>query len=103
MPQQIHFLSDLVEGLQSVLEEIHEHSTDPEYIPKDDVELQTVTESELDDLVRDLDLSKEKAELLASRLKQKNLLDNDVLVSHYRRRDFDLAQYVTTSRDNYQS
>ena len=34
MPQQINYVSDLVEGVQSVMEEIHENSTDPEYIPK---------------------------------------------------------------------
>ena len=28
-------------------------------------------------------------------LKQKNLLDNNVLVSHYRQRNFDLAQFIT--------
>ncbi|KAI6647085.1 hypothetical protein LOD99_8922 [Oopsacas minuta] len=55
-----------------------------------------VEDGELNDLVRDLDLSKDKDELLASRLKQKNLLDKDVLVSHNRKRNFDLAQYYTT-------
>jgi hypothetical protein len=41
----------------------------------------------LNDLIRDLSLSKDKAELLASRLKEINLLDSDVRVCHYRIRN----------------
>ena len=50
----------------------------------------------MNDLIRDLDLSKERVELLASRLTQKNLLDKDVLISHYRKRNLDIAQHFTT-------
>ncbi|KAI6648548.1 hypothetical protein LOD99_8028 [Oopsacas minuta] len=89
-PQQIKIGSDMVE-------DVHADSTDANYVPEDELlEPQTFTQGVLNDLVRDLDLSKDKAELLASRLKQKNLLDKDVLVSHYRKRNFDLAQYYTT-------
>ncbi|KAI6656052.1 hypothetical protein LOD99_1786 [Oopsacas minuta] len=89
-PQQIKIGSDMVE-------DVHADSTDANYDPDDELlESQTFTQGELNDLVRDLDLSKDKAELLASRLKQKNLLDKDALVSHYRKRNFDLAQYYTT-------
>lgn len=38
------------------------------------------SQNELNDLIRDLDLSKERAELLASRLKEKNCLSSDVRV-----------------------
>lgn len=39
---------------------------------------------ELNILIRDLNLLKDKAELLASRLKQKHLLAKGVTVTHYR-------------------
>ena len=42
---------------------------------------------ELNDLVRDLGLSKQAAEVLASRLKEKNLLDSFAKVSYFRTRD----------------
>ena len=44
-------------------------------------------QSELNDLVRDLDLSKQAAELLASRLNEKHLLDSSAKVSFFRKRD----------------
>ncbi|KAL4101306.1 hypothetical protein QTP88_021326 [Uroleucon formosanum] len=48
---------------------------DADYTPDEDKSyLQTFSQDELNDLIRDLSLSKEKAEFLASRLKQKNLL-----------------------------
>ena len=46
---------------------------------------------QLNDLIRNLALSKQKAELLASRLQENNLLQKDVLVSHYRNRNTDLS------------
>ncbi|KAL4131587.1 hypothetical protein QTP88_008880 [Uroleucon formosanum] len=53
----------------------HECPEDADYTPdKDKSYLQTFSQDELNDLIRDLSLSKEKAEFLASRLKQKNLL-----------------------------
>lgn len=46
-----------------------------------------ITYPELNDLVRDLNLSKEKSEILSSRLKQWNLLANDVRISSFRTRN----------------
>ena len=43
-----------------------------------------INESKLNDLVRDLDLPKVKAEVLPSRLKQWNLLQSDVKVCSFR-------------------
>ena len=40
-------------------------------------ELQLLTKSDLNDLVRDLSLTKNNAELLGSRLKERNLLADD--------------------------
>jgi hypothetical protein len=47
----------------------------------------------LNDLVRDLGLTKEKAELLGSRLKQWNLLDRECKTSVYRKRHQDFSQF----------
>ena len=41
--------------------------------------------------LRDLALSKQKAELLTSRLQENNLFLKDVLVSHHRKRNTDLS------------
>ena len=99
MPQQINFESEMVEDLEFAVEEVHTNYTDLNYVPEDELLApQTFSQGESNDLIRDLDLFKEKAELLASRLKQKNLLDKDVLISHYRKRNLDLAQHFTTDR-----
>ncbi|KAI6659639.1 hypothetical protein LOD99_14562 [Oopsacas minuta] len=59
-PQQIKIGSDMVE-------DVHADSTDANYVPEDELlEPQTFTLGEMNDLVRDLDLSKDKAELIAS-------------------------------------
>ena len=44
-------------------------------------EPQKFSQNELNDLIRDLDLSKSKAEILASRLQQRNLLERNVNIS----------------------
>ena len=49
---------------------------------------QQFNQSELNDLVRDLDLSKQAAEILASRLNEKYVLHSSAKVSFYRKRDF---------------
>jgi len=58
-----------------------------------------LNENELNDLVRDLELSKAKAELLASRLRQWNLLKEDVLVTSFRTRHEHLVRYFTKQND----
>jgi len=70
-------------------------STDPDYLPDESLEPQTFSQDELNDLVRDLALSKEKSEILASRLKQKNLLQKNVLITHYRKRNYDLTEFFS--------
>lgn len=56
---------------------------------------QCFSQNELDDLVRDLDLSKQASELLASRLKEKNLLSAGTIITFYRERDKDLRMYFS--------
>ena len=48
-------------------------------------EFHRITQEELNDLVRDIDLAKSKAELLGSRLQQWNLLKENVRISVYRK------------------
>jgi len=51
------------------------------------------SQDELNDLVRDLGLTKEKVELLSSRLKEKHLLESTVKVFYYRNRSKSLATF----------
>ena len=50
-------------------------------------------QEELNDLVRDLGLSKEKSELLASRLKERGMLDAKTAVTFYRSREKEFRIY----------
>ena len=50
---------------------------------------------ELNDLVRDLGLSKQAAEVLASRLKERNLLDSFAKVSYFRTRDENFVNFFS--------
>ena len=52
-----------------------------------------ITQDELNDPIRDLDLSKSKAEQLGSRLQQWNLLKENVRISVYRKRHEDLVKF----------
>jgi hypothetical protein len=49
----------------------------------------------LSDLIRDLNHSKESSELLASRLKEKNVLHPGTKITFYRRREKDLLPFFT--------
>ena len=53
----------------------------------------------MNDLVRDLGLSKELSELLASRLNDKNLLQDGTKVRFYRHRENELLKYFATEKD----
>ena len=52
-----------------------------------------ITQEDLNDLAPDLYLSKQQSELLASRLKQWNLVQEDVRISSFRNRNKDLASF----------
>jgi len=56
-----------------------------------------ITQEELNDLVRDLSLSKEKTEILGSRLQEWNLLQEETKISHFRDRHSSLAAFYHTS------
>ncbi|EFN85778.1 hypothetical protein EAI_07696, partial [Harpegnathos saltator] len=55
--------------------------------PVDDNSPKPVNQSALNDLVRDLGLSKENAELLGFRLKERYLLESETTFSWYRHRE----------------
>ncbi|GBN94844.1 hypothetical protein AVEN_266158-1 [Araneus ventricosus] len=60
---------------------------------------QSFSQSELNDLVRDLGLSKHGAELLGSRLKNKNLLIPRTLFSWYRHREKESTLFFSKERN----
>ena len=62
-----------------------------EYVPEEKLKPILFSQERLNDLIRDLALSKQKAVLLASQLQENNLLQKDVVVSHYRKRNIDLS------------
>ena len=60
---------------------------------------QLFNQSELNDLVRDLCLSKEQSEVLASRLQEKNILDSGTKVTFYRTREGSLLHFFSKEDD----
>ena len=60
---------------------------------------QLFSQRELNDLTRDLNLSKESSELLASRLKEKNLLQPGTLITFYRKRHSEFLPYFNQEND----
>src|SRR5438477_7296916 len=64
------------------------HQMDEEYLPTlSDKDIHLINQGDLNDLVRDLYLSKSQSELLTSRLKQWNLVDDDVRITSFRKRN----------------
>lgn len=79
------------EDVESEIDEAYEDSSDPDYVNENQPHL--LNQSELNDLIRDLDLTKGKSELLASRLKQWKLLTNETKVTVYRKRHELFSKY----------
>lgn len=58
------------------------------YVPDGNgFEPHTFSQAELNDIVRDLSFSKDKAELLASRLNEENLVKRDVCITYFRQKN----------------
>ena len=75
-------------------------SADPDFEPShSSLEPHLISQSELNDLVRDLELPKSKVELSGSRLQQWNLLESDVKISLFRDRQKDLVQFFLMEGD----
>ncbi|KAK4878970.1 hypothetical protein RN001_007116 [Aquatica leii] len=56
---------------------------------------QRFNQQKLNDLIREQNLSKESSELHASRLNEKNLLQPDINITFYRKRDKDLLPFYS--------
>ncbi|GBP47649.1 hypothetical protein EVAR_40045_1 [Eumeta japonica] len=70
--------------------------SDPTFEPStSNKEPHFITQNDLNDLVRDLDLSKRQAELLASRLHDWNLLEKNTRISVYRSRHTHFSNFFS--------
>lgn len=85
--------------------EVESSSSDVEVPPPDDIELEVSTEAqlfsqaELNDLTRDLGLPKDAAELLGSRLSERNMLAPGTSFSFYRNRERDFIPHFAEEQD----
>ncbi|KAI6661434.1 hypothetical protein LOD99_13306 [Oopsacas minuta] len=88
-PKKVSFDDDTVE--YAMLDQDDEEFIPPP-MPPDKTRLpHIINQSELNDLVRDLNLTKDQSELLGSRLKVWNLLDEETKVSFFRTRQSDFS------------
>ena len=62
-----------------------------EYEPEENLKPILFSYAQLNDLLKNLALSRQKVELLGSRLQENSLLQKNVLVSNYRKRNTDLS------------
>ena len=74
----------------------HQLSRDADYLPSTDSSNHKITEGKLSDVIRDLELPKDKAELLASRLQQWNLVHHSVKVTTFHTRNQEFEQFFKT-------
>lgn len=71
-----------------------EASDDDNFVASDiDNSTKLFNQAALNDLVRDLDLSKEKAELITSRLQKRNMLQPEVTFYWYRHREVEFIEF----------
>jgi len=91
-----HKLHDISDDDSSSAED---QETEEEAAVVDDETPQLFSQQELNDLVRDLSLSKASAELLASRLKEKNLLSGCARITLYRNRHQEYLHFFSDVQD----
>ena len=77
-------------------EQLPSFARDANYLPSTDSSSHKITEGELSDLIRGLELPTNEAELLASRLQQWNLLHHSVKVTKFRARNQEILQFFKT-------
>lgn len=80
-----------------------ENDLEEEYLPPRATQRHFVTNADFCDLIRDLNLSKRQSEILGSRLKQWNLVENDFRVTSTRRSDRILLLEETFKTDHNDS
>jgi hypothetical protein len=72
-------------------------SRDVDYVPSTDSSHHTITEDELIDLIRDIKLPKNKAELLASRIQQCNVIHHSVKATTFGTRNHEFGKFFKTA------
>ena len=82
-PKEYHLNSEMEEGDTEKTGSHEEEPTDPDFQGPASESPHKLTQNELNDLVRDLELPKVKAELLASGMKQWKYLDEGVKITRY--------------------
>ncbi|GFQ75771.1 uncharacterized protein TNCT_327621 [Trichonephila clavata] len=90
-PIKYEIVKDCVEEEEFIIPGVFH---DSDFEAEDLNEPHRLNQAELSDLVRDLDLSKQKAELLASRLQQWNLFLSSDKVTEYRSREKNLLHFL---------
>ena len=73
-----------IQECEEVEMEVSEEADDDSDYCEETSSSKTFSQGELSDLIRDLDLSKERAELLSSRLKEKNCLSSGLKITFYK-------------------
>jgi hypothetical protein len=92
--------SDDEESVSSNSEEQQSSATrNADYLPSTDFSSHKITEGELNDTIRDLELPNNKVERLASSLQQWNLLHPFVKVKTFRTRNQKFEQFFKTIRN----
>jgi len=74
------------------LSDTYDFNSDPIY-GNSSLDPHLLTQEDLNDMVRDLNLSKQQSELMCSGLKSWNLLNNDVRICSYRTHDRDFIKF----------
>lgn len=80
------------EDLHSETVDLLEYTTDPTYMPPSS-EPHLIKQNELNNLARDLGLSKQQAELLGSRLQEWNLLAKGTTITSFRKRNANFSVF----------
>ena len=70
------------------------------YVPDAENSPHLLGQAELNDLVRDLELTKEKADLLGSRPQERNLLKPGTKISHFQSRHMKFSSFYS-QEENY--
>jgi hypothetical protein len=97
-PDNLAMCSDNVDSVSSNNEEQQPSaSRDADFVQSANSSHHTITEGELNNLIRDLELPKNKAELLASRLQQLNVLHHSVKVTTIGTRNHEFRQFFKTA------
>jgi len=94
-------LPENLDTFQESDEEYEEMDTSTSFMPSTSKFNQPVSfnQAQLNDLTRDLGLSKESAQLLGSRLKENNLLSPETTYYWYRSRDEEFRKYFSTDEN----